>query len=290
MGKSSQRRSVETLHALDHLRASLADLPASQRRVADAVLADPEAVAFGTVADLAARAATSGPTVLRLADRLGYDGYKGLQQAVRDELGRRLRPAVARIRSTTPGSVVGRTLEVEVANVTESLERIDPAQFERAVQLLADPDRGVWVLPGEQTRPVGANLATELGLLRDRVHLLFGSEFRAVSLTAGMQRADVIVTIDFHRYESWVARVHQLALDRGATPIRITNDAPELLGGSGPVFTVRAESAGPFDSMLGLQAVANALVAEVARRRRGQATRRLDRLERIWTCSGVLEP
>jgi DNA-binding MurR/RpiR family transcriptional regulator len=48
-------------------------------------------------------------------------------------------------------------------------------------------------------------------------------------------------------------------------------------------------SAGPFDSLVGAHVLANALVAEVADRRRREATRRLDRLERIWQQTGVLE-
>ena len=37
--------------------------------------------------------------VVRLAARLGYDGFSGLQAAVQDGIGQRLRPAVERIRA-----------------------------------------------------------------------------------------------------------------------------------------------------------------------------------------------
>ncbi|HZA86908.1 MAG TPA: hypothetical protein VE466_08520, partial [Acidimicrobiales bacterium] len=84
-------------------------LSPAERHVADVVLRDPEAVAFGTVARVAARAGTSGASVVRLATRLGYPGYSGLQAAVQAAIGQQLRPAVERIRSERGSDVVSRT-------------------------------------------------------------------------------------------------------------------------------------------------------------------------------------
>ena len=78
--------------------AHLPVLTPAERRVAAVVADDPEAVAFGTVADVARRAGTSGATVVRLATKLGFEGFVELQGAVREELARRLRPASERMR------------------------------------------------------------------------------------------------------------------------------------------------------------------------------------------------
>ena len=69
-----------------------ADLSPAERRVAEVVLSDPEAVAFGTVARIAARAGTSGASVVRFATRLGFNGFSGLQAAVQAAIGQQLRP------------------------------------------------------------------------------------------------------------------------------------------------------------------------------------------------------
>src|SRR3982750_3891451 len=67
--------------------AARSALTPAERRVADVVLTSPEAIAFGTVADLAQRAATSGATVVRLAAKLGYDGFTSLPAAVQGGAG-----------------------------------------------------------------------------------------------------------------------------------------------------------------------------------------------------------
>src|SRR5947209_16453693 len=105
-------------------------LTPAERRVADVVLSNPESVAFGTVAHLARLAATSGATVVRLAAKLGYDGFTALQGAVQGELGQRLRPAAERIRQVLPSDVLGRVLAVELDNLAGTLEAASPGAFE----------------------------------------------------------------------------------------------------------------------------------------------------------------
>ena len=127
-------------------------LTPAERRVADAVLQHPQLVAFGTVADLAAEAGSGAATVVRLAGKLGFDGFTGLQEAVQGELGRKLRPAAERIREPAPTDLLGRSLAIELDNVHETLQRIDASAFGAAVDLLADHRRQVRVLSGEASR------------------------------------------------------------------------------------------------------------------------------------------
>ena len=117
--------------------AHLRRLTPAERRVAAVVADDPEAVAFGTVADVARRAGASGATVVRLATKLGFDGFVELQASVREELARRLRPASERIRRPAAGDVIGAALAVEMANVASTLESVDRAAFETAVDMLS---------------------------------------------------------------------------------------------------------------------------------------------------------
>lgn len=277
------------MNVTERIRAGAARLSPAERRVADVVASDPEAVAFGTVATVAARAGTSGPTVLRLAARLGFAGFVELQAAVRDGLSQRLRPAVQRIRGVPSAPALARTLEVELANVRRTLEAVEPRAFAAAVALLADVRRRVFVLPSEQCRPAGASFAVDLGLLRDGVRMVGGSEFRVVSQLARVERGDAVVVVDLQRHERWIVEASRRATAAGAHRIVLT-DGPlsALATGARHVFTVAADASGPFDSGVGILALLNALVAGVAGALRPQAARRIERLERTWVESGAL--
>lgn len=61
------------------IRKSLKGLRDSEKKVAKCVLSDPEAVVRSSITELAERAGTSEPTVLRFCRRLGLGGYMELR-------------------------------------------------------------------------------------------------------------------------------------------------------------------------------------------------------------------
>src|SRR5207248_3098152 len=78
---------------VERIMAHADRLTATERKIAEVLASEPQTIAFGTVAQVAQRAGTSGPSVVRLAVKLGYDGFVGLQADVQAELARQLGPA-----------------------------------------------------------------------------------------------------------------------------------------------------------------------------------------------------
>jgi DNA-binding MurR/RpiR family transcriptional regulator len=270
--------------------AHLHRLTPAERRVAAVVADDPEAVAFGTVADVGRQAGVSGATVVRLAAKLGFDGFVELQASVRDEMARRLRPASERIRRPAPGDVLGAALAVEMANVAATLEGVDRAAFDQAVRLLCRRDtRRVLVLSGDASSGLAALFADELSMLRPGVRLVSGSEVRVARLLADVGPSDVGVVIDLARYDRAVLEAAGRAAEQGAAVVALTDSAlSPLASGATVTFTASVAGAGPFDSHVGLLALANALLAGVAAGLRRSATDRLDEVESAWRAANAL--
>lgn len=270
--------------------AHLRTLTPAERRVAAVVADDPEAVAFGTVADVARQAGASGATVVRLAAKLGFDGFVELQSAVQEELTRRLRPASERIRRPAAGDVLGTALATEMANVAATLEGVDRASFDTAVRILSKRDHGrVLVLSGEASSGLASLFGEELSLLRPGVVVVGGSEVRVARLLADIGPSDVVVVIDLARYDRAVLDAAGRATEQGATLVALTDSALSPLASAAAVsFTASVTGAGPFDSHVGLLALANALLAGVAARLRRSATDRLDQVEAAWRTAGAL--
>ncbi|MDQ3943616.1 MAG: MurR/RpiR family transcriptional regulator, partial [Actinomycetota bacterium] len=214
---------------IDDYRAGLTP---AERKVAAVVLSDPEAVAFGTVADLARRAGASGATVVRLAAKLGYDGFPGLQGAVREEMARRLRPAAERIRRPEPGDALSRTLAVELDNLTATLESLDRAELGRAVRLLARPRARVLILSGDASHGIALTFATEVSMLRPGVEHVAGSPVQVARALAQTGPDDVVVVLDISRYDRWVLEAAGRAAARGAQVVALTDDRLSPLAGT----------------------------------------------------------
>ncbi len=264
-------------------------LTPAERKVAEILAHEPQTVAFGTVANVAEKAGTSGPSVVRLAVKLGYAGFVDLQADVQQELARQLGPARDRIRQRPPSEVLGRTLAAELDNVSQSLSGIDEATFREIVARLSDRRRHIFVLPGEMTFPAGQILAGHLSQLRDGVTLLHGSEVAASRHLGTLDPGDILIAIDMRRYERWVLTVLRWCVDRGATVIAIT-DSPlsPLATHAEETLLIGAQGVGPFDSLVGAVSLMNAIVAGVAARLRQSATSRLDAIEAAWAGTEAL--
>lgn len=279
-------RTVELTGLIERHRNELSP---AERRVADVVLRDPEMVAFGTVATVAAQAATSGASVVRLASRLGLDGFSALQAMVQGQLSRQLRPATERIRQPGPVDVVGQVLAAELDNVHVTLDRVDRAGFERAVSALADDKARVLLASGDASAGVLQQFAAELAMLRDGVVLLDGSEVAVARRAATVGPDDVAVVLDLRRYDRAVMALARRVAAAGATVVALTDRTLSPLAAVADItFVVSATGVGPFDSYVGALALLNAITAEVAARLRSSATERLDRIEADWSSIGAL--
>ncbi|HVN50817.1 MAG TPA: MurR/RpiR family transcriptional regulator [Acidimicrobiales bacterium] len=264
-------------------------LTPAERRVATVVLDQPQLVAFGTVAELARQASTSGASVIRLSTKLGFDGFSSLQDTVQRDLGRQLRPATARIRQPEAGDLLDRALHVELDNVQATLDSVDRDRFDLAVRAIANSATRVFVLVGEASSGIGAQLVSHLSMLRSGVTQLSGSAVRVHRALAELRPGDTVLTIDLPRYDAWLIRAAEAAASRHATVIALSDSVLSPLARCADLhFVVQAKSVGPFDSYLGALALLDALVAGVADALRASATESLDRIEAAWSEAGVL--
>lgn len=280
------------------ISARLARVPLSPalQRVAELLLVDPEAIAFGTVASVAERAGTSAPTVVRLATALGYEGFAGLRNAARLELSVRLNTDAVRARVAAPpdpddpAGPLAALAEVEQRNVATTLAQLDPATLVAVVDLLHDDARHLWVLPSTMTAGVAQRFADQLQIVRDGVTLLDGSELRITSRTRALRRGDVVVSMDVPRHEHATVRVQGDAVRRGAVPVVLCGGRPVGLDTTGGyLLPFAVDAVGPFDSLVGLTVALTALVNGLVDRRRDRVASRLGTLERAWTTTGLFD-
>lgn len=269
-------------------RTSAALTPA-ERRVAEVVLERPQLVAFGTVAELAEASSSGAATVVRLASKLGFDGFTGLQDSVQHALARQLRPAAERIREPAANDAIGRHLDLEIDNVASTLRTLDPVGLDDLVGHLAEQGSTVSVLSGDASLGVARQLVGDMRALRDGVALIEGNDVTVRRSVALLRPADVLITLDLRRYDRWVVDAARQAKEQGVWCAAITDSLLSPLASlADRTFTVAAAGGGPFDSHVGTLALANVVVAGVADRLRAVATERLDRAEAAWRAAGSL--
>ena len=194
------------MEVAERIRAAGNELTAAERRVAEVILARPQAVGFGTVADLASAAGAGAATVVRLAGKLGFDGYTDLQSSVQRDLLHQLRPAADRIRDEIGDGTMDRHLATELGNVQATLDGVDTEALTELVTRLCDLDLPVVVLSGDASDGVARQFIDELALLRPGVARLGGNEVAVRRDVSLLSPSTTVVVIDVRRYDQLGAR------------------------------------------------------------------------------------
>jgi len=268
-----------------------ATLTPSERRIGETILADPNLVAFGTVADVARAARAGTATVVRFAVKLGFDGYSQLQASVQRDVSGQLRPAVERIRDQQVGddTLAARHAAVEAANVRTTLEAIRSGDGRAVVERLADDSAPVLVLSGVASRGVALQFVGDLDQLRPGVQLLDGTQIDIVRTLAVTEPGATLVVLDLRRYERWLIDALAAARERDAWTVALTDSVLSPLAAVAECsFVVAAASTGPFDSHVGTLALLNLFIVEVAAARREHAAERLEAIEDAWAAADAL--
>ena len=277
------------MEVAERIRAAGNDLTTAERKVAEAILARPQAVGFGTVADLASAAGAGAATVVRLAGKLGFGGYTDLQASVQRDLLHQLRPAADRIRDEIGDGTMARHLAAELGNVQATLDNVDGDSLTVLVARLSDLAIPVVVLSGHASDGVARQFADELGLLRPDVTRLAGNEVAVRRDVSLLPQSTTVVAIDVRRYDRWVLDTVAQAHSRRMWIAALTDSyLSPIAANADRTFVLSAGSLGPFDSHVGTLALLNLVVTEVAGRLRSSATGRLDKVEDAWRAAGSL--
>lgn len=272
---NSVRQKASTL---DLVAAASNQLTPTQRRIAEAVLAEPTLLAFGTVSDLADRVGTSRPSIVRFATKLGFEGYTELQKHVRSDLSHTLSRPSERIRSSA-GAVVPARVAIDDANRSV----FDLLESGRLAEMIGPVVRAeaVWVLSGETSRAGAHALQSGLSMVRPGVRMLEEHSYGTDLSDAGPR--DVAIVFDFHRYRREVAIASRALANTGVRVLAVT-DSPfsPLVELADTWVQIEVPPVGPFDSSVPVVLMSELLVAEVAKELYEDATDRIDRIEALW--------
>ena len=273
----------ETVIGLVH--SEMGRLTASERKVGRAFLAAYPIAGLETVGQLAERAKVSGPTVMRFASKLGFDGYLDFQQALHKEVQQKLTSSLA-LMERQPGEpeeeVLGFSLTTFVDELRATFGGLPPAEFHDVVDLLSDERRTVLCTGGRFSQILAFYLSAHLNMLRPRCRYVVAAPTPRFDELIDVGRRTIVVAFDYRRYQNSTIEFARRAVDRGATVILFTDPWMSPIADlARHVLTASVVAPSAFDSLVPGMAVVEAVIAGLSARLGERARPRMKELEQL---------
>lgn len=273
------------------IRSRFDVLSPSHRLLAERVMADPEAVAFMTISELATTVGVNEATVVRFASGLGLKGYPGLTRLCRERLQEQAqmmrRFDILEDLDGSSSALLKRAAELDQTNIARTFARIDEPTWDAVIGLLAGAPR-VHVMGLRTSRGPAHLLGYLLGQVREDVDMVAASLGGLTDDLRRVRRADCFVAISIHRYSTDTVRATEWAQQHGAHVIALTdNPSSPLAKAADHVFYVDASSTSVLRSMTAFTSLVQALASAVAQHQGDEARESLLAKEGLLQDFGV---
>ncbi|MCU0253292.1 MAG: MurR/RpiR family transcriptional regulator [Acidobacteria bacterium] len=262
-------------------------LSPQQKLVADFLIEHFQDAPFLSVPEVSRQSGASEATVVRLAQRLGFDGFSGLKtrllQGVRDRVRRRPAvPAAAELFAREPqDETLTAVALLEVENIRQTVAEIGGERLKEAATTLFRADQVFTFGMGISSflAELWAYLLSEVGLRATALSTRFSSPLEQL-VTA--RPSDLLFVFSFPPYSRATIDMAEDAARRGLAVVALTDrrSAP-VARFARVVLPVRTQNVLHTNATAAVVVVLNALATEIARADRRRAAAAVTRITEI---------
>ena len=253
----------------EEIRERLGEMTPSERRVARTLLATYPTAGLESLPQLAEGSGVTGPTVLRFVRKIGFEGYPDFQRSLRQEVQARTEglPSLYRTKGGSQDddvlrqsheaftSALDATLDVELAGT-------GPGAGRRAAGRSASAGSGSRA--GGSASSWRRYLCLQMRMLRPGCASSGNHRSDGSSTAYEISRRDVVCLFDYRRYQQDTIAAGKVAADHGAVVVVFTDPwLSPAVEHARHVLISHADSASPFDSLLGAFALTEVIAAKV---------------------------
>lgn len=244
------------------------DLPPQQQLVATFMLDHVKEVPFLSVPELAGRSGASEATIVRFAQRIGYDGWSGLKAALLDAVREKVVPpgAAEAFARVPEGDALTAVARQETANIQQSIEALDRELVDRVADALFGADQvfsyGLGI--SSHLASLAAYLLTQVGVRAAALPTSYSSPLEPL---VTLRPEDAVLLFSFPPYSRSTLEVAQASRRTGASIVAIcdrrTAPAAKL---ADHALTVKTKNMMYTNSFAAISVLLNCLTTTIALR------------------------
>ncbi|NLN15042.1 MAG: MurR/RpiR family transcriptional regulator [Tissierellia bacterium] len=261
-------------------------LSKGQKLIANYILEDYDKAAFMTAGALGEAINVSESTVVRFANRLGYEGYRNLQQDLQELIKSKLttlqRLSLAESKYSQNGNNIGRMMERDMENIKKTINEIDLESFDRAVDLVLEARKN-YVVGLRTSSFLAGYLGFYLNFLVDDVHIITNESNDIFEKLLKISPKDVIIIITYPRYSKRIMDVLDFAKDRGTPIITLTDSMLSPTAKEADITLLASSDMLSFvDSLVAPMSLINSFIIAIGNDKKDDLNNNFAILEEIW--------
>jgi len=268
------------------IEAGMPGFSKGQKRIANYILNHYDKAAYMTASKMGQLVGVSESTVVRFAIELGFEGYPDMQKSLQELIRMKL-TSVQRVEVTNSligeGDVLEKILMSDAEKIRRTLEEVDRAAFEAAVDKIVAADK-IYIIGVRSSSSLAGFLNFNFRMIFDNVKFVqttSGSEMFEQIMSIGPN--DVMIAISFPRYSKRIVNAVEYAHNAGADVISLTDSHQSPIAGvADQLLLARSDLVSFVDSLVAPLSIINAIIVAVSRKKMDDIRVRFDKLEKIW--------
>jgi len=267
---------------VDIIKNKYDSLPDSQKLVAEAVIKDISMMVTNSALQIANKVGVSDATVIRFAISLGFSGYSDMQNFVRKAFvkGRTLRKLETSIASNGNDDIFLRVCQAHKNLIDMAYENISRSDFNRVVSLILEADH-IYTMGFRSSFGPSYYFGNLLRLFLGNASVLTLEEGHFYESLMKLSDKDLVIGISFSRYSKISYDILEIVKEKGAKIITISDSLLSPISKFADVqLTVPTDISTPYDSIIGLVSLIEAILSFIAIKSTKRVESNLDDFEK----------
>jgi len=268
---------------LDQISTTYDELTPSQQRVAQYIYNNASQALLLNSSQIAKTANVSEATVTRFVGNLGFSGFSEFKREIARQVledfstPKRLAESAESLEGRE--NVFSGILKGDIENIRSLSTKISDQLFEEAVHRLCAA-KSIYVLGLRSSYALAFYLAFDLRFFLDKVMLVKPGIGDIPEQVIGARKGDVLVVISFKRYTRESFNIAEKIKKKGAFVLAITNSELSPIAKLADVTLIASTEIPTYiESYTAPMSLINALITEIALRKKDKAMSALNKLE-----------
>jgi len=271
----------------ERIRAELGSFTRAERQLANTILENYPVSGLGSITKLSKASQVSNPTIVRMAKKLGFNGFAQMQNMLRSEVEATIASPIMRrerwAHRVPDTHLLNRFADAAMDNMRQTLSQIDPEEFDTVAALLTDKSHHVHIAGGRITHPIAEYLFTHMQMIRDGLTMIPPNTNTWPHYMLAMKPGDLLIVFDIRRYEREISRLADTARQKNLNIVLFTDQwGSPISKFANHSFHSRIEAPSASDSNMVIMFIVEAIIAAVQYETWEQTSARMSILEELF--------